>query len=381
MKDQKYFCYEIYKNMAVWSRPGGVDYTPCSFYRGMGKSVFDSFRLDDYWDSTEHKTFKIMVENNQPIPGCQPCYDLEANGIRSRRQTSQELYETYHCDTELECDSPAAIDYSVGNLCNLKCVICGPSASTAWIPDYQKMYPHKSIEIYKYDKHAQQEATNPQLLHSLKTVHFHGGGEPLLTNNHLNLLKEIKQAKGLGDVRVFYNTNASVRPTQEVLDIWSECKLIEIYFSIDDVGKRFEYQRPGTTWANVVDTVDWFYHNMPHNHMLNINCVWSYLNLYYLDEIYQWYQNNLSYSRFGDKVQLIFQKAHGQCEINSVSQRVYHALTDKFQKYPELLQLVNSLKIDDTYRPDKFLNYINKLDAVRGNDFHSLCPEWSKLLT
>jgi organic radical activating enzyme len=322
-----------------------------------------------------------MVENDQPIPGCQPCYDLEANGIKSRRESSRELYETYHYDTELDCDSPAAIDYSVGNLCNLKCVICGVDNSTSWIPDYQKMNPHKSIEIYKYDKHAQQEATNPRLLHSLKTVHFHGGGEPLLTNNHLNLLKEIKQAKGLGDVRVFYNTNATVRPSQEVLDIWAECKLIEIYFSIDDVGKRFEYQRPGSTWDNVENTVKWFYDNMPHNHMLNINCVWSYLNLYYLDEIYQWYQNNLSYSRFGDKVQLIFQKAHSVCEINSVSQRAYDVLISKFQRYPELLQLVNSLEIKDTVYSEKFFNYIHRLDNIRGNDFHNICPEWSALLT
>lgn len=379
MKDRKYFCYEIYKNMAVWSRPGGVDYTPCSFYRGMGQP-FESLNIRDYWNGPEHQKFKIMIENDQPIPGCQPCYDLEANGIRSRRQTSRELYETYHCDTELDCDSPTAIDYSVGNLCNLKCVICGPSASTAWIPDYQKLYPIRNVEIYKYDKHAQNELQDPALLASLKTVHFHGGGEPLLSDNHFNLLKKIKEAKGLDDVRVFYNTNASVRPTQEVLDIWAECKLIEIYFSIDDVGKRFEYQRPGTTWDNIVDTIDWFYNNMPHNHMLNINCVWSYLNLYYLDEIYQWYRDNLSRSRFGDAVQLIFQKAHGPCEINCVSQRVYHALTDKFQKYPELLQLVNSLKIDDTYRPDKFFDYIHKLDTVRGNDFHSICSDWSKLL-
>jgi uncharacterized radical SAM superfamily Fe-S cluster-containing enzyme len=261
MKDQKYFCYEIYKNMAVWSRPSGVDYTPCSFYRGIGKP-FDSVRLDDYWNGLEHKIFKIMVENDQPIPGCQPCYDLEASGIKSRRQTSQELYETYHRDTELDCASPTSIDYSVGNLCNLKCVICSPLASTAWISDYQKMHPHKSIEIYKYDKHTQMEIENLELLSGLKTVHFHGGGEPLLSDNHITLLKKIKQVKGLGDVRIFYNTNATVRPSPEVLDIWAECKLVEIYFSIDDVGARFEYQRPGSTWHHVIDTMTWFHKNM-----------------------------------------------------------------------------------------------------------------------
>jgi hypothetical protein len=379
MKDQKYFCYEIYKNMAVWSRPSGVDYTPCSFYRGIGKP-FDSVRLDDYWNGPEHKIFKIMVENDQPIPGCQPCYDLEASGIKSRRQTSQELYETYHRDTELDCASPTSIDYSVGNLCNLKCVICSPLASTAWISDYQKMHPHKSIEIYKYDKHTQMEIENLELLSGLKTVHFHGGGEPLLSDNHITLLKKIKQVKGLGDVRIFYNTNATVRPSPEVLDIWAECKLVEIYFSIDDVGARFEYQRPGSTWHHVIDTMTWFHKNMPHNHMFNINCVWSYLNLYYLDELYDWYQANFKTNRYGDPVQLIFQKAHSECQIHSLNPCAHATLIEKFKNYPELIALVQSLKIDNTV-PTRFLNYIKKLDAVRGNDFHSLCPEWSKLLT
>ena len=52
----------------------------------------------------------------------------------------------------------------------------------------------------------------------------------------------------------------------------------------------------------------------------------------------------------------------------------------KFQNYPELIKLVKSLAVDDNAKPQKFLNYINKLDAIRGNNFYSLCSEWSELL-
>ena len=380
MKDQKYFCYEIYKNLAIWSHSGRIGYSPCSYYSGL-VSRADTFNLNKYWNLPERKKIMLKVENNQPIAGCQSCYNLEEAGIKSRRQSSEELYETYHNDTDIDVSGPTGIDYSVGNLCNLKCVICSPYHSTSWIPDYQKLNPGKSIEIFRYEKHNQLEVDDPELLKNLKSVHFHGGGEPLLSLNHLNLLKKIKEIKGLSDVRVFYNTNGTVRPTQETLDIWEECKLVEIYFSIDDIGERFEYQRPGSTWAHVTETIRWFYENMPHNHMININCVWSYLNLYYLDEVHQWHQKNLLTSRYGDPVQLIFQKAHGECAINTVTSTAKAILLEKFQNYPELIKLVQSLKVDNTAKPQDFLNYIQKLDAVRGNNFHSLCPEWSKLLT
>jgi len=380
MKDKKYFCYEIYKNLAIWSRSERVGYSPCSYYHGR-VSESDTFNLSGYWNSPERKTIMMQVENDQPISGCQSCYNLEQAGIKSRRQSSEELYETYHSDTNIDFLGPTGIDYSVGNLCNLKCVICGVHNSTSWIPDYQKLNPGKSIEIFRYKKHNQIEVDDPELLKNLKSVHFHGGGEPLLSSNHLNLLKKLKKVKGLSDVRIFYNTNGTVKPSQEVLDIWEECKLVEIYFSIDDIGERFDYQRPGSSWGHVVDTMKWFYENMPHNHMFNINCVWSCLNLYYLDELCDWYQANFKTNRYGDPVQLIFQKAVDECEINSVTAQAHSTLLEKFQNYPELIKLVQSLKVDNTAKPQDFLNYIQKLDAVRGNDFHSLCPEWSKLLT
>jgi hypothetical protein len=74
----------------------------------------------------------------------------------------------------------------------------------------------------------------------------------LLSNAHVNLLKNVQQVKGLGDVRVFYNTNGTQTVSDEILNLWEKCKLIELYFSIDDVGTRFDYQRTGADWNQVI---------------------------------------------------------------------------------------------------------------------------------
>jgi hypothetical protein len=378
MKDKKYFCYEIYKNLAVWSRNGRLAYNPCSFYKGYIKES-DEFNLEDVWNSPEHLELKHAVENDRPIAGCQRCYDAESNGLESRRMGSRRLYEEYHQDTNIDLAGPSGLDYSVGNLCNLKCVICNPRNSTKWIPDYQKLYPLRPIEQFQYEKYNQIEITDLDALKNIKNVHFHGGGEPLMVDNHINLLKRIKDVKGLSDVRVFYNVNATQTVSDSVLKLWEECRLIELYFSIDDVGPRFNYQRTGADWRQVQTNLGWFYDNMPHNHMFNINCTWSYLNLFYLDELYDWYSNNFSANRYGDPTNLIFQKGLDDYSLDHVSRSTYDILVTKFKDYPMLLELVNSLNINDNPH-DKFWANITALDGVRNTDFKAVSPEWSSIL-
>ena len=251
MAYKKYFCYEIYKNLAVWSANGHLGYNPCSFFEGYIKES-DSLDLNTIWIGSERQELKNCVENDIPIAGCSRCYDAESAGLTSRRQHSTRLYEEYHKDTNIELDSPQGIDYSVGNLCNLKCVVCGPENSTQWVPDYQKINPTENIDYLKYQKYNQLEITDDRSLTNIINVHFHGGGEPLLSSHHVNLLKKIQQVKGLSDVRVFYNTNGTIKVSDSILALWEKCKLIELYFSIDDIGPRFNYQRTGADWEKVL---------------------------------------------------------------------------------------------------------------------------------
>ena len=378
MTDKKYFCYEVYKNLSIWSHNGKLNYNPCSLYSEVVDTA-NEFDLDNTWNSAARKKLIWQIQQDLPLAGCGTCYRAEEAGIVSRRQNSTRLYEEYHNDTTINDNGPTGIDYSVGNLCNLKCMICGPHNSSAWLPDALKIEPSIDISQFKYEKHNQIEVIDPKTLKNLKSVHFHGGGEPLLSNNHINLLKAIKDQKGLQDLRVCYNTNGTMKVSDDILYLWSECKLVELYFSIDDVGTRFEYQRTGASWQEVVDNLSWYKQNMPDNHLFNINCVWSYLNIYYLDELFEWHKQNFHSTRFGDPVNLIYQKASGMFSIPYVSSDVKNVLLNKFLSKPELTQLISSLQVSNKTHTN-FWKFINKLDAVRNNSFSTICPEWSKLL-
>jgi len=378
MIDKKYFCYEIYKNISIWSNQNKVRYNPCSLFQGYIKETKD-VDIAKVWNSPEHLKIKQMVETDTRIPGCDVCYREEAAGRKSRRNNTKKLYEDFHCDTNINLNSPQSIDYSVGNLCNLKCVICGPNSSTSWLSDYQQMRPDVNIELFKYNKNIQKLLDDESVLGNIKTIHFHGGGEPLLSNNHLDLLNKIKDVKGLKDVRVFYNTNGTVIPNDTTMELWEQCLLVELYFSIDDISSRFEYQRTGANWEKVCNNIEIMKKIMPHNHMFNVNCVWSLLNLYYLDEVFDWYNATLKTNRYGDPSNFILQKAVGETEIKNLTESSLDVLKNKFSLHPRLFDLVKSIP-KGTEDNQVFWNYINRLDNVRNTEFRKVFPEWSLLI-
>lgn len=378
MTDKKYFCYEIFKNLSVWSSNGKLAYNPCSNYDGYCETS-NELNIARAWSSPGRQKLIDLISADQPIPGCHRCYSEENAGIKSRRQSSAELYEQFHKDTNIDLSGPQGIDYSVGNLCNLKCVICGPANSTQWIPDYQKLHPSKDISQLFYQKNNQLEITSDTALDNVINIHFHGGGEPLLSRSHRNLLEKIDAVKGLADVRVFYNTNGTVVVDDDTLKLWEKCKLIELYFSVDDVGQRFNYQRTNADFDTVTKNLQWFSDNMPHNHMFKVNAVWGYLNLYYLDELVNWHKNNFASNRYGDPTDLIFQTAVGTSNIAHLNQRLKDLLLDKFSNYPELTMLVKSLKVDNKSH-DKFFKWIDQIDSIRCTSFSTIAPEWAKLL-
>ncbi len=384
LSSKKYFCYEVYKNLAIWSQNGKVEYAPCSFYRG-NIGTDDNINITKIWNNQKHIEIKKLIESEQSVTGCSNCYNDEASGLTSRRQGVVELYEKYLNDSDISKKGPISIDYRVGNLCNLKCLICEPDNSSRWIEDYQKLFPTRDVARFKYQKNNQIEISHDQL-QNIRNVHFHGGGEPLLSDSHINFLKNIKKVKGLSDVHVFYNTNGTVQVSDETLELWSECQLVELYYSIDDIGERFEYQRPGCSWQNITENLVWYKENMPVNHMFKINCVYSYLNFYYLDELIDWYEINLKENRLGDPVDLIFQTALPRPELHDyrlefLNKTQYNILKNKFSNYPTLLKLLESITPLQEFSHQKFLDQVDKFDRLRNTDFKKAHSAWKEILT
>jgi MoaA/NifB/PqqE/SkfB family radical SAM enzyme len=115
------------------------------------------------------------------------------------------------------------------------------------------------------------------------------GGEPFMIQEHFNLLQGLVDRGLASNIEIHYNTNGTQWPGNAE-EIWQHFKIVEIAFSIDDVGKRFEYQRSNAVWSEVVANIAKFrmLRSRNKNIRLQICCTINVFNVYYLETVANW---------------------------------------------------------------------------------------------
>ena len=262
---------------------------------------------------------------------CFSCKNVELSGNKSRRQTV-ESWATDNNITDLSVEL-LRIDYWLGNTCNLRCPSCGPKESIAW----QAELGIKSNVI----KNKEWRNLN---LEKLKWVHF-TGGEPLLID-HIDFLNAIPNKNS---VTVNYNTNATVRPKDNLLKVLEQFKLVQMDCSIDGIEERFEYLRYPAKWSTVKENLFWFRNTLPVNFMFDINATVSILNTLTIDVTENWFKENFNTNRLGDPVKFRKQNANGILSVDSNIKEVINYLdaldarrkTNWRETFPELVLLVS----------------------------------------
>jgi sulfatase maturation enzyme AslB (radical SAM superfamily) len=245
---------------------------------------------------------------------CKVCEQSETNKLVSRRQGSNSWYQDHkQSDDKVEL---VRMDYWTGNLCNLACVICGPHNSSLWRQELKYTIESRRATINKFWRTLD--------LSNLQYIHFNGG-EPLLSKEHVEFLNEIPNKH---QVCINYNTNATVLPDQNLLDLWSKFQLVQLDFSIDDIGARFEYQRYPANWNQVTENLQWFIDNALHNCMFAVNTSVGILNQHNLDNLNTWLKQNFHTSRFTDPIEHRQQLTDGIFALNNAKEQVIKFLNE-----------------------------------------------------
>ena len=318
-------CFDAFKNINIANTQGQLRIGPCCVAPTKFTDTID-FHNNQYLAELRDKW-----NNNIWPKECSRCKQAEDQGLVSKRMGSEQWYT----DQGLNNNTVELIrlDYWVGNMCNLACAICSPASSSTWCQELKLPIVSKKANINKFWQDLD--------LSSLKLIHFHGG-EPLMSKEHVKMLQAVPFKD---QVQVTYNTNATIRVTDELKDLWSQFQLVHLDFSIDDIGDRFEYQRYPANWEDVVSNLNWYLETAPHNVMFGINTTVSWLNQHSLPDLENWLKQNFSTSRFADPVEHRKQFAHGplSCSSDLASVKRYLDLidqrrgTDWRKTFPELV--------------------------------------------
>jgi hypothetical protein len=233
---------------------------------------------------------------------CKRCWDEEAAGRASKRVFSKNKLRDVYNQIDWVNDKPDQLwflDLKLGNICNLKCRICSSYASSKWVEEeLSYMGPNVKKEdttTYSYFLKGQwpRKTTTfwenlKKLLPNVKYFEF-TGGEPWLIKEHVELLQFAVENGYSKNIEVHYNTNAT-QPPDKLAELWTNFKFVDIAFSIDNVTKRYEYERYGANWEIVNKNIDTVHalrdrqSNMTTQLCFTINIQ----NVYYIDELLAW---------------------------------------------------------------------------------------------
>jgi MoaA/NifB/PqqE/SkfB family radical SAM enzyme len=348
--------------------------------------------LEEIYHSRYMQVLRRDFLYGQKPETCQRCWDEEAAGRISKRMNSRIRLKEYYDDVDwnnLNPDQLWFIDLKLGNICNLKCRICGSWSSSKWAKeeiDYVPGIDRKTHLAYKFLQDGAWPRESEVFWDNLKTLlpnikYFEfTGGEPFLIEQHFKLLRYAVEQGYSENIEIHYNTNGTVFP--ESAELWANFKHVEIAFSIDNVGARFEYERYGADWKEVQENIAKFTAMRSGKISTQLCTTMNVQNVYYLPELCDW----ISTQTFNH---IFFNMLHDPWHMNigrmtvAAKELVIDRLTKHefdFKYRAEILRIIQVIKNGQGSDGTEFLRKMQLTDEYRQQSFLDTHNEIAKAM-
>jgi len=337
-------------------------------------------KLDRLYNNQQWQNLRQAFIDGVEPSECKMCWDDEAGGVKSYRQNfveSKNIDITNVNFNSTTVQSPITLDLKLNNVCNLKCRICGPQASSTYAKEHKILYPANLLD---YDYWTQDKITNTTHEEVLVDWANHiqhiemTGGEPMNSPENVKVLKLINDASTLSDKTMLINTNVT-QWNQSLINYLLKFKKSTLCLSVDDLYERQEYHRFPSKWQDITKNVDKFisltqqYNNIE----VILFCTVSVFNVYFLNEYQEWADSK------GLTVYYNLLHTHEKYCIrnlpNPAKKEVESKLNNTFTKVINFLQLPRN-----EYYWQQFCDEVENLDEFREQNFVNTYPQWSKIL-
>ena len=362
------------------TKPDGTKYT-------LKENTLEEIYHSDYMQDLRTD----FLAGNKPET-CSRCWNEEAAGRVSKRMNSRVRLKEYYNNIDWNNTNPDQlwfIDLKLGNICNLKCRICGSWSSSKWAKeeiDYVPGIDRKTHLAYKFLQDGAWPRENPQFWDNLKTLlpnikYFEfTGGEPFLIEQHFELLRYAVETGDSKHIEIHYNTNGTVFPEQA--ELWANFKHVEIAFSIDNVGARFEYERYGADWEEVQANIAKFTEMRSNKISTQLCTTMNVQNVYYLPEICEWIStqtfDHIYFNMLHDPWHMCISKMTPQAQELVIDRLTSHEFSPKYRA--EVLRIVQFIKNGAGSDGKEFLQKMQTTDEYRKQCFLDTHPEIARAM-
>ena len=351
------------------------NYAPCCVAEKVSSTA------TEFWTSeTLVSIRKKMLANEWPAE-CSYCKNMESNGLQSDIGLWKVAYENVNkpLDPILGTDNmgPYYLDIRLGNVCNLKCRMCGPQFSSQWEEEIKNnigldwlLHGNNMTEDFK-------DFINYSIDKNLIEIKILGG-EPTIDENVIMLLENMIATKqNLPALR--FTTNAT-NLNKRFQNIMSYFDKLHIVFSVDAVDREFDYIRTNANWKKVKNNIETIFEKKLASYY-DFNSVIMPYNIFSIIPLLEWYK---SLFNKGYRFSVLFSdSAVGYTSLSAVmEQDLLQSIIDveqylmtvdnEFQTIISgILPLLKSIKFNQSHYQE-FKNYNNLLDSIRRTSLLSL---------
>jgi hypothetical protein len=315
-----------------------------------------------------------------PHPGCVKCYHNEAaKGWSMRREFNQSKGRMI--DPNL-----TYLEINFGNLCNLKCRMCGSWGSSRWIADEIKMGRTPSPLVRRSPVDICVDFAK------LERIKFIGGEVGLEQGSVREIFAQIlRERSDLMHLEVEIITNGTVAFSTDLLELFQACKNVIMTVSMDGIGAWNDYQRTGSAWSDIAKVARLYYgFTSPRWQLLITSCVTIY-TIGGITELLDWVTHELPWAKH------IIQPAFDPKEliVRNLPQSYKTAMIDMIEQWqptepgtlPSWLThamhdsenikqaLIWHLTQDPNCSLDEVRSHINQLDLLRNEQLSQQNPK------
>lgn len=362
------------------------NYRPCCLAHDklthQGKTLEAGDTISQAYASDSLILLRQQFLNGEKPNTCNRCWSEEAVGKTSKRQRHLKKFEQQQQLQTIDWNAHAQgqlwfLDLKLGNICNLKCRICGPWSSSRWaqeIMDQDQNPSKKQTVAYAEQKQKEWPRHTPDFWTNLETLlpgvtEFEfTGGEPFLINEHFDILQTAVDLGVAHKISLHYNTNGTTWPEQA--EIWKHFRYVEIAFSIDNIAEKFEYERSGASWSKLLSTIQ-SAKNFSHKSLLLQACVTvSALNVLDLPDICDWLDTQSFHSVY-------FNLLHDPWHFNigsmtdqakSVAAQSLQPLLGHSKFGKDIQHILNFMQSGRSTNGKEFISTVQRVDIVRKED-------------
>ncbi len=383
------------------------------------------------WNNLYMRSVRQAMLNGKVPPSCSKCFKEEAAGHRSKRNWETEYWnrrvdtKALVSDTQVDGSVPPKmyyVDLRLGTKCNLKCVMCSPHDSSMWVSDWNKLYPQlknaslKEVMMWNnkgkvdgasYDWHRDNPEFWKQLYDQIPHMRqlYFAGGESTIIKEHYDLLEECIERGYAKKIELRYNSNGIEMPDR-LFTLWEKFKRVRFHFSIDSFADMNDYIRFPSKWPQIeaqLSRLD----ETPDHVEITIACAVQMLNMYYIPDFIKW-KLEQNYKKINPwplgaglmNFHFVYHPAH--LNIKVFPRWMKQRIRKKFEDFSLWLQanhrndtdfinsgygikrlmgMVSFMESEDwSQRMPEFIEYIQKMDDIRGTSFVKTFPEMAPLV-